>query len=186
MHFTNTKSFLFTPRYSIVPFSVRWRQVVGEFIGTAFFLYFVCASVEIPTTFSEGSGASEALVTAFLQGFAILSLVSVFRVISGGHLNPAVTTALAITRHIPTVRAIFYILAQLSGAIVGTYLFKASIPSEITLGATTVANGVSVGSAFLIEFIITSMLILVVFGTAVDGVNGTPQLVPIPIGLSVA
>jgi len=178
-------SFFFAPRYSATPFAVKWRQVIGEFFGTLLFLFFVSASVEVPKSVSPGSAGTSAVITAFLQGFSILALVYVFRTISGGHFNPAVTIATMITRHISLVVGLFFIVAQLLGAIVGTAIFSAAFPFDTSLGATTIAPGVSIGQAFLIEFMITSMLILVVFGTAVDGIHGVEQFAPIPIGLAV-
>ena len=42
--------------------------------------------------------------------------------VSGGHLNPAVTAATMVTGHIGVIKGLGYILAQLSGGIMGLLL----------------------------------------------------------------
>jgi glycerol uptake facilitator-like aquaporin len=44
--------------------------------------------------------------------------------ISGGHVNPAVTIAALITRRVSVVRAFFYLVAQLVGALIGAGLLR--------------------------------------------------------------
>ena len=62
-----------------------------------------------------------------------------------------------------------YILTQLLGAVVGYELLKSLIPQnyiknpdgEIALCVTSVNNSISLFEAFMIEFILTSALILI-------------------------
>ena len=44
--------------------------------------------------------------------------------ISGGHINPAVTVALLVTRKISVVRAVLFVVAQCLGAIIGAAFLK--------------------------------------------------------------
>lgn len=41
---------------------------------------------------------------------------------AGGHINPAVTLAFAITKKISLLRAALYITAQVGGAILGSFI----------------------------------------------------------------
>ena len=43
---------------------------------------------------------------------------------TGGHLNPAVTAAFLMTKKISLIKAALYWIAQLGGAILGSYLVK--------------------------------------------------------------
>ncbi len=66
----------------------------------------------------------------FLKGFAVLALVSALRHISGGNLNPAVTTALVFSGKMPILRAAVYIFVQCCGAIVGAGILKGAIANS--------------------------------------------------------
>merc|ERR1711988_180738 len=63
--------------------------------------------------------------------------------VSGGHLNPAVTIAMAITGNLTDkpgeapVKCAVYILCQCSGAIFGALFLKALTPSSPPAGGTT-------------------------------------------------
>ena len=51
-----------------------------------------------------------------------------------GHINPAVTWAIWITRRISLLRAVVFIVCQLLGAIIGSALLKSILPAEIQFG----------------------------------------------------
>lgn len=61
-------------------------------------------------------------------GFTIAVLVYVFESASGGHINPAVSLAFAVTGHISPVRLVIYWVAQFLGAAVGAGFVKAIAP----------------------------------------------------------
>ncbi|CAB1324055.1 unnamed protein product [Coregonus sp. 'balchen'] len=52
-------------------------------------------------------------------GLSIATLVKCFGHISGAHINPAVTAAMVVTRRLSLAKAVFYLLAQRLGAVVG-------------------------------------------------------------------
>ncbi|KNC98018.1 MIP family channel protein [Spizellomyces punctatus DAOM BR117] len=175
-----------------VPRSRIWRAVVAEFIGTAFFVFFVGGSVQTPAIIRNEAPATAAdfVITGFVQGLAILCLVASIAGISGGHINPAVTACLMVVRSMPVITGIMYMIAQFIGAIVGAALFKACVASRGgDLGATVPTWWINPFQTILIEFFITSMLLFVVLSTAVHaGVtsSGIKPLAPIPIGFAVA
>ncbi|KAJ3181249.1 hypothetical protein HDU87_001378 [Geranomyces variabilis] len=168
------------------------RAVCAEFFGTMFFVFAVAGSVVIPANLGLTSGgaadkAASLLVTAATQGLALAAMVSATGPMSGGHLNPAVTTSLMIVRTIPIARGFAYMFAQVLGAMCGAGLFKAVIEVDETgtLGATVPQVGS--GQAWGMEFMITAVLIYTVLGTAVHGgANGIVKaLAPLPIGFAV-
>lgn len=165
----------------------RWQRVIAEFLGSVFFIYAVSSSVVIPLAYLGANPGVAALVTAFIQGLALVAVISIFSGISGCHVNPAITLTCIFIRRISIVVGVLYVLAQLLGAIVGAALFRASVYDwrEGSLSATTVGPGVSIGQAFLIEFMITSLLLFVVVSTSNDSRKGLYILSPIPIGFSV-
>lgn len=72
-------------------------------------------------------------------GLSVATIVWAIANVSGGHINPAVTVALLLTRKITVIRALLYVVVQCIGAIVGACILKAVIPPgdiNPTLGMT--------------------------------------------------
>lgn len=96
---------------------------IGEFIGTMLLIILgngVVANVLLNKTKGHNGGL---IVIAF--GWAIGVFVGVYASLKlggGGHLNPAVTLALAYLGDFPREDVLIYILAQLSGAIAGAII----------------------------------------------------------------
>ena len=65
----------------------------------------------------------------------ILISIYAFAHLSGGHFNPAVTITTLATQKITLVRCLFYILAQLMGAVTGAGFCRLAFPSDTLGGA---------------------------------------------------
>src|SRR4030081_1106083 len=93
----------------------------AEVIGTAILVFIGAGSVPL-TVFLTGSnpfGSAELSTISFAFAFAIFAAVYSVGHISGAHINPAVTIALAATKKVDWSTAAAYIGAQLVGAILG-------------------------------------------------------------------
>jgi glycerol uptake facilitator protein len=95
---------------------------LAEFIGTALLLILgdgVVATVLLKS--SKGQGSGWIVITA---GWALAVFVAVFSVgrVSGAHLNPAVTVAMALAGNFPWESVPAYILAQMLGAMAGAVI----------------------------------------------------------------
>jgi glycerol uptake facilitator protein len=96
---------------------------LGEFIGTALLILMgagVVANVVLNKTYGQNGGW---IVITF--GWAMAVFIGVFTSVKlggSGHLNPAVTIALAATGKFNTTLIAPYILAQLAGAFTGSVL----------------------------------------------------------------
>src|SRR5258705_6770440 len=98
---------------------VEIKQYFAEFIGTALLVLLgngVVANVVLPKTKGSGSGW---IVITFGWGMAVFVAVWCVGPISGAHLNPAVTVALAIAEKFSVDLVPGFIAAQLLGGIVG-------------------------------------------------------------------
>jgi glycerol uptake facilitator protein len=94
---------------------------VGEIIGTAILILFgagVCAAVTLRFSKARASGW---IVIAFGWGFAVLAGAYTAAPLSGGHINPAVTIAIAIDTG-EWSKVWVYLLGQLIGAMLGAVL----------------------------------------------------------------
>ena len=161
-----------------------WRHFVAEFIGTFALVFVGGASIMIAKDTNSPSGL---IGIALAHGLILAVMVSALMRISG-HFNPAVTIGFIAARRIEVAMAGVYIVAQLIGAIVGAYVLKWTFPLALfdatRGGGQAIALQVTGGQAFLLEFIATFFLVLVVFGTAVD--PKAPRIGGLAIGLVLA
>lgn len=152
-------------------------KLVAEALGT-FILCFIGAGAICLATL-KGADYEGLLAIAVAHGIALSVAVSVTMNVSGGHVNPAVTAAMLVTRRISAGDAIAYIIAQCAGATIAGILilmiFKGMTTADGTevakacnLGTPVYIDAVSMGKAILIEACLTFLLLTAVFGTAVD------------------
>ncbi len=145
------------------------RASVAEFIGT-FALIFMGAGSIIMDAYTGGGVGLVGIALA--HGFVLAIVVTATMNISGGHINPAVTIGLLLTGRTDAKTAIFYIPAQLAGAVVAGFALKALYPgaaaAAVSLGTPVLAEGISFGRGIAIEALLTFMLMFAIFGTAVD------------------
>jgi MIP family channel proteins len=160
-----------------------WRHFVAEFIGTFALVFIGGAAIMITKDSNSPAGL---LGIALAHGLILAVMISALMRISG-HFNPAITLGFLAVRRIDVSMAGVYIVAQVIGAILGAYVLKWTFPFtlfEATRGGgQAVALQVTGGQAFLLEFVATFFLVLVVFGTAVD--PKAPRIGGLAIGLVV-
>ncbi|KAF9974449.1 hypothetical protein BGZ73_002134 [Actinomortierella ambigua] len=157
-------------------------QTLGEFLGTAMFLYLATGGVKSLTGGSPESSFPVGVAAAWGASLA-LTTWAFFR-ISGAHLNPAITLSSLITGHITVPKAILYFIAQLLGAMLGAALARATTPSSYPLGSLDeVMNGESRSRAFFLEFFLTSIMVFV-YHMVVHEKNKSTFLAALPIGLA--
>jgi aquaporin Z len=156
------------------------RRGAAEFVG-AFALVFVGAGAIMTGT--------ELVGVALAHGLAIAVMASAVGHISGGHFNPAVTFGFLITRRITAMLAVVYWIAQFLGALVGALLLLWIYPDRITdgtnIGAPALAEEISVGAGFVVEMILTFLLVWVIFATAADPRGSFVSIAGLAIGLTI-
>ncbi|MCB0879590.1 MAG: aquaporin [Thermoleophilia bacterium] len=154
-------------------------KLLAEFIGT-FFLIAAGLGVFLNT--------GDLLATAFAHGLAIAIGVTAIGHVSGGHLNPAVTSAMLVFRQISLVEAIAYVVAQLSGAYVAALCIMWGWDTDgsgLTGATPALAAGLGVGNGILLELIATFLLVWTVFAVAVDRDGAFFKVAGLPIGFAV-
>lgn len=114
---------------------------VAEFIGTFALVFFITSVVVLFVT-PGGGGGSDFAVVGLVHAFVLLMLVQSIGSVSGAHVNPAVTLALAAIRKIRINDAVVYILLQLSGGVAGALMTKFVLSDKIADAAAT-AGGTS-------------------------------------------
>lgn len=176
-------------------------KYVAELMGT-FTLVFVGTAVAVLAggglvtdgVDSAGNPAPIALgsawiLIAFAFGFTLLALAFTLGGVSGCHINPAVTIAMAVAKKIAWKDAVAYVIVQVIGATVASVVLFSIVSGDPTysvtkngLGANGDARGIGLGSMFLLEVVLTALFLMVIF-SCTDGRNLPPGLAPIPIGV---
>jgi len=187
-----------------VCYASRWsryrafiREPFAEFLGVAILIMFG-NGVDCQVVLSANTNVAPSPKGDYLSiniGWAIGTALGVWVSggISGGHINPAVTLALATFRGFPWKKVPIYILAQILGGVVGAGAVYANYIHAIDIveggrGVRTLATAglfstyaleyMTNVSAFFDEFVGTTILMIVVLAIN-DKKNGPP-----PAGLA--
>jgi aquaporin Z len=136
------------------------KKYLAEFIGT-FALVFCGTGAVIVNEQSNGSLGLIGIAVSF--GMIITAMIYIFGNISETHINPSVTIALLIGKLISKKDALFYISAQIVGAITASVLLMFIFPKNVSLGATIPSGNLL--QSFILEFILTTFLMLTILAT---------------------
>jgi MIP family channel proteins len=159
---------------------------IAELVGTFLLVFFVCSVVILfVATGNQAQFGSDFAVVGLVHAFVLFGLIMMFGIVSGGHFNPAVTIAVAALRRIDPLDALVYILAQLSGGVLGALLAKGLLLDEgraTNYGATEVSG--LLGGNFqgaIVEALGTFCLVLVILA-AVFSAKSYKDWAPLAIG----
>ena len=155
-----------------------WTKYIAELLGTAALVFVGCGSAVIAGSHIGFLGIS------FAFGLTVLVMVYAIGPISGCHINPAITLAMLTAGKIKGKDAIFYIISQCIGAIIGAAILlliaKGNAGYSLALnglgqngyGAHS-PEGYSLAAAFVAEVVLTFLFLLVIFGsTSKDAPKG--------------
>ena len=163
---------------------------IAELVGT-FILVFGGTAVAVGAILSRptAGAAYDSLAIALAFGLSLAIVVAAIGHVSGAHVNPAVTLGMAATGKFPWRYAPHYVVAQLVGAVLAalaTWLtFGGPARSEASLAATYPAQGVGDLQAFIVEILITFILVFVVMAVATDE-RAPAAIAPIAVGFALA
>ena len=163
------------------------KELMSEFFGTFILILLgdgVVANVGLAPRLASNGYNWDTIILGW--GFAVLVAVYIAGGVSGAHINPAVTLALAVKRGFPWGKVPLYMIAQVAGAFVGALgvylcyrdgLVAANLPNvwctgpgstfgQAFWGAAGSANGVpySLLTAFITEIFGTMVLLAGIMG----------------------
>jgi MIP family channel proteins len=159
---------------------------LAELIGTLLLVFFITSVVTLfLSTGSQAQFGSDFAVIGLVHAFLLFGLIVMFGVVSGGHFNPAVTIGALAIKRISAIDGVIYILAQLSGGVLGALLTKALLLDEgraTNYGAAQV-SGLLAGNfaGTIVEAIGTFCLVLVILA-AVFSKKSFKEWAPLAIG----
>ncbi len=161
------------------------KKSIAEIIGTATLVLVACG-VAVVTK-------ADAVATSLAFGLVIVAMAYCIGNISGCHLNPAVTLALAINKKITWKECLIYIVSQVVGAFVGAALLGLCLRGDFSnLGGNTIQTKLlnnntldswSYVCAFVVEVLLTFIFVITVLGVT-DSKYHDGKLAGIVIGLA--
>ena len=164
-------------------------ETIAEFFGTMILILFGDGVVAVYGLFGTaqgvGIGAGTWPLIVFGWGFAVMLGIYVAGAISGAHINPAVTVALAATRRFPWNKVLPYIVAQILGAFVAAailyFLYQGALVNALAANHLTIGQIAQTptygGTGFGWVFYTGHRAFVGLFGAFMDEFVGTALLV---------
>ncbi len=146
------------------------RKYIAELIGTFALVLVGCGSAVIAGKHVGFLGIS------FAFGLTVLAMVYSIGKISGCHINPAISLAMLVAGKMGWRDAIFYVIAQCIGAIIGAgvLLAIATGNSDYSLAVNGLGQngygahspgGYSMLACLIAEIVLTALFLFVIFGS---------------------
>jgi glycerol uptake facilitator protein len=172
-------------------------ELIGEFFGTMILILFGVGVVA--QVVAGGSGFGNHDTIAWAWGFGVALGVYVAARLSGAHLNPAVTIALAAFKGFEWRKVLPYCVAQTAGAFVAAIIVRFTYAnyidafdpghtykSQFIFATTPLDPHVSLTTAFFDQIVGTAILVFVILALT-SSVNNPPlaNMGPLIIGFLV-
>jgi aquaporin Z len=151
------------------------RKFVAEIIGTFIVVVLATGSVVIDAKTNGILGIPFIAIAPFV---GVTIGVYLFGKISMAHFNPAVTVGFLITKHITKIQLLYYLTAEIIGALLASLFVKYMIGTEAYLGANTPNYAFPLHLIFGIEILASALLMAVIFVVVyTKGLNGFSGIV---------
>ncbi len=137
------------------------QRLFAEMFGT-FALVTVAAGADTIAALTDGEVTLVA--RAIAPALMVMALIYAIGDVSGAHFNPAVTLAFALRRDFRWHLVPAYWAAEFGGALLAATLLRTLFGTVGHLGATQPKYGV--GVSFVMEIVLTLLLLTVILGTA--------------------
>ena len=167
------------------------RKLMSEFVGTMLLVLFGCGTAVAVNTYVTSiynvSLPFTMILISLAFGLVLVAIANIFGNISGAHVNPAVSIAMAIDKRISIIECVEYVIVQILGGIVGAELLGIIFGSHESLAANAYGNLsalpiiTTMATAIIVEIILTFTFVLVVLAVSAKKDKGTNGLI---IGLA--
>ena len=175
-------------------------ELTAEFLGTLTLILLGCGVVAMVVLFSSGTPGEVSMggYTNITLGWGLGVTMGIFVAgrVSGAHLNPAVTLALALRRGFPWNKVLPYSAAQIAGAFVAAALvyinyrpafqkFDPALEKTAGIFATFPAFPAAPMAGLLDQVLGTALLLLLIFAIIDERNQPVGALTPLAVGLVV-
>lgn len=148
------------------------KKYLSELLGT-----FVLVLVGCGTAVVTGANV---VATSLAFGLVIVAMAYSIGNVSGCHINPAVSLSMLLTKQMTLKDFIFYVIAQIIGAILASLVLAFAFDSFKVLGANSFSCSIPV--ALVIECLLTFIFVLAILG--VTSKKDYKQISGLVIGLT--
>jgi len=138
---------------------VKIQRAVGmEYLGTAILAFAIVGSGIMATNLTSDS-ALRLLINAISTAVGLAVVIRVGMKVSGSHFNPAVTLVMLSIKKIDVRSSLFYITAQILGAISGVATANFIFDQKVLYRSMIVRSG---SNLFVSELIATTVLLWII------------------------
>ncbi len=168
------------------------KKYISECIGTALFVFMGCGSAVVMNVLLNAVGmrlplAFSALTIAVVFGLVFLAMWFIIGSVSGCHINPAVSLGMLITKRMTIKDFVGYIIAQFVGGVLGAAMMIPVLGGKVAFYANAYGMGSVFGTtaamAFVIETIMTFIVVSVFLSTTEKDENGIKPGIAIALTL---
>ncbi|WP_420335229.1 MIP family channel protein [Roseibium sp.] len=166
------------------------KKAIAEFVGTFTLVLFGCGAAVI-AGMGTGSTAIDVLGIAFAFGLSIVAMAYGIGMISGCHINPAVSLGVFMAGRMPANELITYWIAQVLGALAGAVVLAIILSGKAEgwdggLGQNGWGpdnfGGYNMLSALIFEIVATFLFLVCILGVTQKGAPA--HLAGLAIGLT--
>lgn len=139
--------------------SSNQKRFFAELIGTFVIVVFATGSVVLDAKYAGMFGL---WFVALAPAVAVAVMVYAFGNISMAHFNPAVTVGFFVTKHMPKNLFPVYLVAEVTGALLGSIFVKYVIGTKANLGANAPDYHFQIPLLVGVEILATALLMTVI------------------------
>ncbi|CAM3216163.1 aquaporin [Vagococcus fessus] len=157
------------------------KKIIAEIIGTFVLVLFGTGTAVL----GGGADGVGILGVSVAFGLSIVAMAYTIGVVSGCHINPAVTLSMIVNKRMDIKEGLVYMVSQVVGAILGSatlfYFLSASSIETTNMGQNSFGTLGGLGS-FIAEVILTFVFVLVI--VTVTGKHGINKMEGLVIGFT--
>ena len=143
------------------------KPIILELIATAVLALAIVGSGYMASELTKDS-ALVLFINALATAIGLAIAINLAGKISGAHLNPVVTLVMLIQKRVPNIIGIFYIIAQICGAILGTIAANYIFGQSAFQSSTQIRNG---SNLLVSEVIATAGLLWIILNNLSNSKN---------------
>lgn len=144
------------------PLSIN--KLVAEAFGTFCLVFAGCGAMAVNEVTGGAIGHAGIALT---WGMIVTAMIYAIGDVSGAHINPAVSIGFWLAKQFPLVKVGPYIAAQCVGAFAAACALRLLFPASETLGATIPHDMGMVWQSFVLEVLLTLILMFVILCVAI-------------------
>lgn len=154
------------------------RRLAGEALGSFLLFATVIGSGVMAERLAGGNVAVALLGNALATGAILFVLITMLAPVSGAHFNPAVTLVVRLRHAITTRTALFYVVAQLAGGLLGVWAAHLMFDLPVLQFSHKARSG---AGQWVGEALATFGLVLTIFATEKSARRAIPASVALYI-----